>query len=104
MEWEHLSEILRSLGHPVRLQIVDRLAGGETNVGALARELGVPQAALSQQMSILRNRGLVQRRREQGRAFYSLAEPRLVELLRCVKGCRRAGGTEVLPGDERSGS
>jgi len=90
VDWEYLSEIMKALGHPVRLRIVDILARGEAHVGALAEEVGVAQATLSQQIAILRNRGLVQRRRESGRAMYALAEPRLTELLRCAKGCRRA--------------
>lgn len=98
MDWEHLSETLKALGHPVRLRIVDILSAGEAHVGAIAQEVGVPQARLSQQIGILRSRGLVQRRRVQGRAVYSLAEPRLIELLRCVKGCRRAGGFEAAEG------
>ncbi len=95
MDWEQLSEILKALGHPLRLQVISILAQGEENVGALAEQMGVAQASLSQQLSILRSRGLVSRRRQNGRAIYSLAEPRLVDLVQCVQGCRRSGERQV---------
>ncbi len=89
MNWDQLSEIMKSLGHPVRLRIVDLLAHEANYVGALAEQVGVSQAILSQQIAILRTRGLVRRRREAGRAVYSLAEPHLRELVGCLKQCRR---------------
>lgn len=84
---EHIAQILKALGHPVRLRIVAVLDEAPTHVGGLSERLAAPQAVVSQQLGILRMRGLVQRRREGGRAVYRLAEPRLKELLRCMEGC-----------------
>jgi Predicted transcriptional regulator len=80
--------IMKALGHPVRLRIVALLDRGPLHVGALAEQLGVGQAVVSQQLGILRMRGLVASRRDQGRAVYRLTEPKLRDLLRCMEGCR----------------
>jgi len=85
---EHIVRILKAMGHPIRLQIVAILADEDTHVGAMAERIGAPQAVISQQLGILRMRGLVSRRRESGRAVYTLAEPRLRDLVTCMEGCR----------------
>jgi ArsR family transcriptional regulator len=83
----HLSEILKALGHPIRLQIVAILCQGDEHVGALADRIGAPPAIVSQQLGILRTRDLVSRTRQNGRAVYQLAEPRLRQLIDCLEGC-----------------
>lgn len=85
---EYIAKILKAMGHPIRLQIVAILCEEDTHVGAMAKRMGAPQAAVSQQLGILRMRGLVSRRVESGRAVYTLAEPRLRQLVSCMEGCR----------------
>jgi DNA-binding transcriptional ArsR family regulator len=84
-----LAEMLKALGHPVRLRIVSLLCVGDMRVSELALELGARQSLVSQQLRILRMIGLVEVTRESGVARYTLAEPRLVDLLRCMTACRR---------------
>lgn len=88
-EWlaERAAEILKAIAHPLRLRIVAALAGGDSPVGALAERLGVKQPILSQQLRILRMRGLVEFSRSNGQAVYRLSEPHLNRMLRCVEGC-----------------
>jgi len=88
----HLAEVLKALAHPERLRIVALLCEGEWNVGELAKRLGLAPAAVSQQLSILRMRGLVAAQRRQGFACYRLAIPRLRQLVRCLEGCGTADG------------
>ncbi len=84
-----MSEILKSIAHPVRLQIVDLLCQGPLHVNALAAELALPQSVISQQLRILRMHNLVRADRAGGFAHYSLAEPNLQRLLSCLEGCAR---------------
>lgn len=63
------------------------------HVNAMAEALECQQAVISQQLRILRMRGLVQATRVNGFANYELAEPRLRELLRCMEGCTVPHGT-----------
>jgi len=83
------AELLKAIGHPIRLRLVDILAAqGAKAVGDLADMLGVPQAIVSQQLRILRLNGLVAAERKSGNAFYQLAEENLRNLLKCLRTCR----------------
>ena len=82
------SESLKALGHPVRLRIVDILTKESRSVGELAEMLEQQQAIVSQQLKILRLSGLVSSRRADGRVYYSIAMPRLKNLLECLRSCK----------------
>lgn len=82
-----IAEILKAIAHPVRLQIVALLCNGEWHVNALAQQVGVKQAIISQHLRILRMRGLVEVVRSNGFSYYALAEPKLQELIQCMEGC-----------------
>lgn len=79
--------IFKAVSHPIRLRIVARLCDGPEHVTAMAEALEQPQSIVSQQLRILRMSGLVTANRQAGLQVYRLAEERLVDLLRCVKGC-----------------
>lgn len=91
---ERAAGLLKALGHPARLRIVAQLnRHGERSVGDLGRELGLAQAALSQQLAILRLHGIVRVRRAQGFRFYSLAVTQTAQLLQCIGGCSLVTGS-----------
>ena len=73
-EAAELAALFKALGDPGRLKVVDRLAARERCVHELAEELGVEQSALSHQLRVLRDRGLVRTRREGRHIHYSLAD------------------------------
>jgi DNA-binding transcriptional ArsR family regulator len=84
VNWANLADIIKTVGHPVRLQIVAILCQRDENVGALAKQVGVRHSSISQQLSILRMRGLVSRRHVSGHAVYTLEEPGLRSLIACM--------------------
>ncbi len=84
---EEISEILKAIGHPVRLRIVDVLSRHETCVGDLAEKLEQKQAVISQQLKTLRLVGLVKTEKRGGKSYYSLNNPHLLELLGCMRRC-----------------
>lgn len=69
------AEFFKALSHPLRLAILDALRTGEKSVGLLVTELETDQPAVSQQLSILRQRGFVQTRKEGTTVFYRSADP-----------------------------
>ena len=85
----HLAEVLKAVAHPLRLRIVALLCQGEAHVSGLVEALGSPQPLVSQQLRILRAQGLVEASREDGFAWYRLAEPALRELVCCMENCHR---------------
>ena len=68
-----VSELMKVLSNEHRLMILCQLAEGEKSVGELAKLLNVRQAALSQQLALLRKDRMVRTRRQAQNVFYSLA-------------------------------
>ncbi|PIZ30747.1 MAG: transcriptional regulator [Alphaproteobacteria bacterium CG_4_10_14_0_8_um_filter_53_9] len=69
-----VAEKLKALSHPKRLVLLCHMAGGERSVGDLARITGMRDAAVSQQLMLLRKDGVVDARREGQMAFYHLTD------------------------------
>ena len=84
-----VAETVKALGHPIRLGIVSLLAKRDARVGEICEILGARQAAVSQQLRILRMSGLVATVRNGGVPLYTLAEPSLRDLLACLGRCER---------------
>lgn len=76
-----VSVLLKAIGNPWRYKILCLLADGERSVGALERDLGIAQSALSQHLARLRELGLVQTRRQRQRVIYSLASSAVAALV-----------------------
>jgi len=54
-----VAETMHALAAPSRVRILSRLAAHSCSVGELAREIGMEQSAVSQQLRVLRHLGLV---------------------------------------------
>lgn len=84
---DRASRVIRVLGHPLRLRILNVLEGAERNVTQLVVATGVSQAAVSQQLRILRAEGVVDDRRQGSRVFYRITEPKVSKILDCIRTC-----------------
>ena len=69
------AEILKVLGHPVRLKIVAGLCTRECNVKHIWECLGLPQATVSQKMALLKNKGIIEGKRDGVEVHYSVIHP-----------------------------
>ncbi|MGE6739146.1 sulfite-sensing transcriptional repressor BigR [Allorhizobium pseudoryzae] len=72
---------LKVLAHPVRLMLACTLIEGEFSVGELEEKLDVHQPTLSQQLTVLREAGIVDTRREGKQIFYALTEAKTAQLI-----------------------
>ena len=79
------AELFKSLGHPLRVQVLEQLVGGERSVGSLAEALGSELSSLSQQLGVLRRAGVVTTRREGNTIFYALRDPEMARLLEVAR-------------------
>ncbi|WP_417480809.1 ArsR/SmtB family transcription factor [Maricaulis sp.] len=70
---ETVADVMKTLAHPKRLLALCALVDQERSVGELAAALGVRDQAMSQQLAILRAKGLVATRRENQTIYYRLA-------------------------------
>ncbi len=75
------ADLLRVLGHPARIRVVELLAERELAAGELLAEIPIEAGSLSQQLAVLRRAGLVGQRRESGGVVYSLTVPEVRHVL-----------------------
>jgi ArsR family transcriptional regulator len=75
------AEFFKTLGHPMRIRVLELLSERDHSVGEMLVETGVEASNLSQQLGVLRRSGLVTARREASTVYYSLASPQVAELL-----------------------
>jgi len=81
------AEFCKGMAHPKRIQIIAMLKNGEKTVNELARLTGIPQANMSQHLSILRQLGLLVTRRDGTNIYYSISDDRIVEACELVRSC-----------------
>jgi len=79
------AELFKALGHPLRIKILEILGAGELSVAELQRRLEVDPATTSQQLAILRSRGLVDSRRAGSAVHYRLRDPLVLDLLKVAR-------------------
>lgn len=72
---------LQALATPSRLMILATLRSGSATVGELAKAIGMEQSAVSHQLRLLRNLGLVNGERSGRHINYSLCDDHVAELL-----------------------
>jgi len=66
------AEILKVLGHPVRLKIVAGLMSQSCNVKKIWECLNLPQATVSQHLALLKNKNIIEGRRDGVEVFYQV--------------------------------
>jgi DNA-binding transcriptional ArsR family regulator len=81
-ELRSLSEFYKLLGNATRLKIIFALSKGELCVCDIANVLGLSIPATSQQLKLLRQRGLVKYRNDGRMAYYSLVKPKLFDVIK----------------------
>ena len=81
---EAACDLLKGLSNPERLLLLCQMSQGEYCVSELEEMLGIRQPTLSQQLGVLRERGLVSTRREGTQVFYRVASPQALAVLRLL--------------------
>jgi DNA-binding transcriptional ArsR family regulator len=81
---EDLADVMKTLAHPSRLMALCAIMDEELPVGALAEAVGLRPQAMSQQLAILRNKGLVSTRRDGQTIYYALADANIRQLMQAL--------------------
>ncbi|MGB9633824.1 MAG: ArsR/SmtB family transcription factor [Chloroflexaceae bacterium] len=76
-----MAEFLKALSHPARLVILGQLRGGERSVQELQQALEMDQSSVSQQLAVLRNKNIVDTRKEGTTVYYRVRDPMIFQLL-----------------------
>lgn len=80
------AEVLKTLAHPRRMEILHRLAEGPVEVGRLAEELGLSQPNVSQHLAVLRSAGVVDAERTGREVRYRLSDPDVMRACGLMRG------------------
>jgi DNA-binding transcriptional ArsR family regulator len=87
---EHTAEILKTVAHPVRLQIVELLQAKEMCVGDIVEALTSKQAITSQQLNMMKDKGVLSCRHEGTKAYYHIENKSVIKLLHCIHDGRKS--------------
>ncbi|WP_240610780.1 ArsR/SmtB family transcription factor [Ammonifex thiophilus] len=80
MRLELAAELLRALSHPLRLKILDFLRAGERCVCEIIPAVGAEQSVVSKHLSVLRQAGILEARKDGLRVLYRIRDPAVLEL------------------------
>lgn len=87
--------VIRCLGHPLRLRLLEALETGEKTVTELQEYASAPQPTVSQHLMVLKAHGVVDLRRAGPFAYYWIVEPKVKSILECIR-VGQCGGREPL--------
>jgi DNA-binding transcriptional ArsR family regulator len=79
------ADFFQALAHPTRIAIVEQLRAGELTAGTLIERLELAQANGSQHLSVLRTKRILVTRKEGNQVFYSVRDPRIIQVLDVLK-------------------
>jgi len=85
---ERAAGILKAMAHPVRISILGALEGGKSlTVTEIHNILKIEQSTASHHLGIMREKGVLDSRREGKNIYYSLRDEKLRDMLLCLSYC-----------------
>ncbi|NQU42189.1 winged helix-turn-helix transcriptional regulator [bacterium] len=84
------ANVMKALGHPTRLFIVEQLREGPRCVCELTDMIGADMSTVSRHLSVLKQAGIVEDERDGAKIFYRLEVPCIVNFFSCVENVLRA--------------
>lgn len=93
---EHIdtaARALKAIAHPLRLKILCVVGGEEVCVQDIVEAVGTSQSNISQHLAILRDKAVLQTRKDANRVFYRVADQRTLQLIGMMR--------EVFCGDSQ---
>ena len=88
--------IFQALAHPTRIFIVESLGHDEMTVGKLCETIGIAQSNASQHLAVLRNKHIVETRKDGNQIYYRLRDPLLGEVLEKMRQYFLSHATETM--------
>lgn len=86
-DYQKDSELLKVLGHPIRLKMVEGLIKeGECSVTLMVEKLNIPQSTASQHLGLLKSRNIIEPRKEGVRTCYRVVDQRVHDIIRILGG------------------
>ncbi|MBM7582403.1 ArsR family transcriptional regulator [Caldicoprobacter guelmensis] len=83
-KYQQKAELLKALGHPVRLCIVHGLMHKTCNVSGIQECLKLPQSTISQHLGILKARGIIKGERRGVEIKYSVVNEEALKIVKVL--------------------
>ncbi len=84
-----MAEMLKAIAHPTRVGILNLMRQKDwMNVTEIHSALQIEQAVASQQLAVMKSKGVLLSRREGKNCFYGLKHKQLLEVIRVVEQCQ----------------
>lgn len=78
---ETAARALKAISHPLRLKILCVVGDEEVCVQDIVDAVGTTQSNISQHLAILRDKGVLQTRKDANRVYYRVADARTLQLI-----------------------
>jgi len=78
---EYRAEILKALGQPTRLKIIDFLRDGERCVCEIFPAISEEQSNTSRHLNMMLSAGVLSRRKDGLKIYYAIKNPKIIEVI-----------------------
>ena len=82
---EARSKVIKAIGHPTRLFMIEELHKGEKCVYELTEMVGVDTSTVSKHLLVLKNAGIVRDEKRGLQVYYTLKVPCIIEFIECIQ-------------------
>lgn len=83
---DQASDMLKAIAHPIRMSIVDLLKSNvQLTVTEIFESLDIEQAVASHHLRILKDRNVLDSKRDGKNTYYFLKHDRISEVIQCIE-------------------
>jgi DNA-binding transcriptional ArsR family regulator len=82
---EKVARCMKALAHPLRLKVIVALKEKELSVQELVEAVGTTQSNVSQHLTIMRDKNILDSRREANQVFYRVGDCKVLDLVTLTK-------------------
>lgn len=82
---ETAARALKAISHPLRLKILCVIGEQAICVQDIVEAVGTSQSNISQHLAILRDKGVLQTRKDANRVYYRIADARTLQLIALMR-------------------
>jgi DNA-binding transcriptional ArsR family regulator len=76
---------IKAMSHPLRLKILCVLGNRSVSVQEIVEQVGTSQSNISQHLSILREKNILDSKKEANRVFYFIDDDRMLKLIKMMR-------------------
>jgi ArsR family transcriptional regulator len=76
---------LKAMSHPLRLKILCILGNSSISVQDIVEQVGTSQSNISQHLAVLRDKGILDSKKEANRVYYFIDDERVTQLIRLMR-------------------